>query len=167
MAASPVAVRPAREADAAVIVGLIRRLAAFEEPGASVALTEETVRTDCFGPAPRFSVLLAEADGAVLGGAVLLDVYSSWAGKPAMIVHDLFVEDDARGHGVGRALLSAAARRAARRGCCRLDVNVVSWNRRARDFYESQGFREVAGWRPYRLDAEGLQRLAREETTPD
>ncbi len=156
----PLIVRAAVAADAAAIVALIRRLAAFERSEMMPALTEGAVLRDCFGPQPKFSVLLAEGDGRLRGGVVLLDAYSSWAGKPAMIVHDLYVEDGARGRGIGRQLLAAAARLAVERGCCRFDVTVLSWNRPARAFYEGLGFVALEEWQPYRLDAEGLRRLA-------
>ncbi len=156
----PLVVRAAVAADAAGIVALIRQLAAFERSGMVPALTEDAVLRDCFGPQPRFSVLLAEGEGRVRGGVVLLDAYSSWAGKPAMFVHDLYVEDGARGRGIGRELLAAAARLAVERDCCRLDVNVLSWNRSARAFYEGLGFVALEQWHPYRLEADGLRRLA-------
>lgn len=153
-------VRPATPDDAAAIVALIRRLAAFEGAPDAVALTEDTVRRDGFGPGRRFEVLLAEADGAIRGGVVLLESYSSWAGAPTLIVHDLYVDEAARGRGLGRALLTAAAALAAARGCRRLDVNVLSWNAAARRFYQGLGFTALADWLPHRLDAAGLHRLA-------
>ena len=152
-------VRPAAPDDAAEIVALIWRLAAFEGGADAVALTEETVRRDGFGPRRRFEVLLAEDGGNVRGGVVLLQSYSSWAGAPTLIVHDLYVDEAARGHGIGRALLAAAAGLARARGCCRLDVNVLSWNRAARRFYEGLGFVSLVEWQPYRLDGEGLRRF--------
>jgi len=152
-------VRPATPDDAAAIVALIRRLAAFEG-GAEVALTEDTVRRDGFGPGRRFEVLLAEEEGAIRGGVTLLESYSSWAGAPTLIVHDLYVDEAERGRGLGRALLAAAAGVALARGCCRLDVNVLSWNGAARRFYEGLGFAPLPDWQPHRLDAAGLRRLA-------
>lgn len=145
------AIRPARPEDAAVVVELIRRLAAFEEPGAEIALTEEAVRRDAFGPHPRFKVLLAEADGRVCGLMTLLEGYSSWAGAPTLTIHDLFVAEEARGRGLGQALVAEAVRLARAAGACRLDVNVVGWNQAAQDFYAALGFSPLDDWRPWRL----------------
>ncbi len=155
-----IAIRPAAAGDCAAIVDLVRRLAAFERSPGAVRLDEATVRRDCFGPEPRFEVLLADQGGAIRGGAVLLGAYSSWAGAPTLMVHDLYVDAGSRGRGVGRALLAAAARLATQRGCCRMDVNVLSWNREARTFYETLGFRLQDDWLPYRLDAAGMAALA-------
>lgn len=159
-AATATVIRPAIPDDAAAIVGLIRRLAEFEKAPAAVSLDEAAVRRDCFGPHPRLHVLLAFSGDMPCGVVTLLDSYSSWAGAPAMIVHDLFVDDAARGRGLGHGLLAAAARLALARGCCRLDVNVLGWNQPARHFYQSLGFAPLADWLPHRLDAEGLGRLA-------
>ncbi|WP_172822813.1 GNAT family N-acetyltransferase [Paramagnetospirillum marisnigri] len=156
----PAVIRPAIPDDAAVIVGLITRLAAFERAPTAVTLSEAAVRRDAFGPHRRFRVLLAEADGAACGIVTLLDTYSSWAGAPAMTVHDLFVMEAARGQGLARRLLAEAARLALAEGCARLDVNVLAWNESARRFYSSVGFASLADWLPYRLDAEGLTALA-------
>ena len=163
---APPTVRPAAPEDAAAILALIRRLAAFEEPAAVVALTEETIRRDGFGPRRRFEALLAEDGDGIQGLAVLLETYSSWAGAPALLIHDLFFEEGARGHGAGRALLAAAAGLALTRGAGRLDVNVLSWNKAARRFYETLGFLALTGWLPHRLDGEGLRRLAGSASVP-
>ncbi|MEO5329757.1 MAG: GNAT family N-acetyltransferase [Magnetococcus sp. THC-1_WYH] len=152
-------VRPARIEDVANIVALIRRLAAFEHSSTAVVLTEEMVRRDCFGEQPRFRVLLAEADGCVRGLVTLLETYSSWAGAPTMIVHDLYVDAEVRGHGLGKALMAAVARLAMERECCRVDVNVLAWNTTARTFYETLGFFPREDWLPYRLETGGIKKL--------
>lgn len=144
-------VRPARPEDAALVVELIRRLAAFEEPGAEIALTEEAILRDAFGPHPRFKVMLAELDGRVCGLMTLLEGYSSWAGAPTLTIHDLFVAEEARGRGLGRLLAEEAVRLAREAGVCRLDVNVVGWNQQAQGFYASLGFSRLDGWHPWRL----------------
>ncbi len=158
----PVTIRPAQPEDSAAILALIRRLAAFEGATDGIALTEQVIRRDAFGEQRRFEVLLAERRGVVCGVVVLLTSYSSWHGAPTLVIHDLYVDADARGGGTGRALLIAAAQLALRRGCCRVDVNVVACNDAARRFYEGLGFAPLRDWLPYRLDRDGGERLAEE-----
>jgi GNAT superfamily N-acetyltransferase len=153
------AVRAALPTDSGAIVAMIGQLAAFEEPGTAIALTEAAVLRDCFGAQRKFRVLMAEAEAGPCGLVTLLDGYSSWAAAPTLIVHDLFVMEMARGLGVGRLLLAEAARLALAEGCCRLDVNVVSWNAAAMGFYRSLGFAPQENWRPFRLDAAALAAL--------
>jgi GNAT superfamily N-acetyltransferase len=154
------AVRAARPDDAPVIVELIRRLARFEGCPDAVRLTEAVVRRDAFGPDARLIVLLGEMDGVACAILTLIETYSSWAGAPAMTVHDLFVGDEARGLGLGRRLLAEAAVLARTRRACRLDVNVLDWNMDAIAFYRRLGFAPMTGWQPYRLAADDLARLA-------
>lgn len=157
-----VTIRPAVAADVPAILGFLRQLAAFEGAPDGVGATEQTLLADGFGERPRFEALLAEAGRQLVGMVILYQAYSSWSGAPSLMVHDLFVAPDSRGQGAGRALLAAAAQRAESLGCCRMDVNVLAWNERARRFYESLGFAHQEGWLPYRLDGAGLARLAKD-----
>jgi GNAT superfamily N-acetyltransferase len=156
-----VRVRPALPEDSGEILRLLHLLAAFEGEPDGVATTEAIIRRDGFGPDRRFEALLTEVDGTVRGMAVLYQAYSSWRGAPTLVVHDLFVEEEARGTGAGSALLSAAAALASQLGCCRMDVNVLDWNNPARRFYGQRGFTPVEGWRIHRLDRAGIERLVR------
>jgi len=86
-----------------------------------------------------------------LGMLTYLSLYSSWSGRPALMIHDLFVQDAARGQGAGKALVSALTAIAREQGCCRVDVNVLDWNEKARAFYAALGFGHNEGWLGYRL----------------
>lgn len=156
----PVSVRPAEPDDAPAILALLVELARFERAVEGIRLTEEAIRSEAFGDCRRFEVLLAEVDGRPCGLLIFYQAYSTWTAAPTLMVHDLFVETAFRRAGAGRALLAAAARTAEGRGCCRMDVNVLAWNKPARRFYASLGFVPLEGWLPYRLDRDGVGRLA-------
>ena len=57
------------------------------------------------------------------------------------------VDPSSRRRGIGRQLLSAMVCRLAKRGCCRIYLEVAKSNDAARSLYESLGFMEV-GRRP-------------------
>lgn len=153
-------VRAATPADAAVIVQLIRELAAYEnEPASSVKITEADVLRDGFGERPRFEALLAGRDGRADGLALFFHNYSTWEGRSGIYLEDLFVRESARGQGLGLALMQRLAGIAVERGCKRLDFWVLHWNP-TRDFYHHLGFRHMDQWLPYRLDGAGLSKLA-------
>jgi GNAT superfamily N-acetyltransferase len=153
-------IRFAIPADSRSVLNLLSQLAAFEgEPG-GIALDEATLTRDAFCDQPRIEILLAEIDHIPLGLLILYHSYSSWRAKPAVMIHDLFVEEAARGSGAGRALVEAAARRAIEVGACRLDVNVLNWNQPARQFYDSLGFIALPDWMPHRLEEQAMIRLA-------
>jgi GNAT superfamily N-acetyltransferase len=154
-------IRFARPSDAATIVEFVRGLAAFEhEPLEQVRLTEADVMRDGFGDSPLFEVLMAERDGRALGMALFFPHYSTWEGSPALYIEDLFVVEEARREGVGRALVAACAGVARERGWPRIDLAVLDWNP-AREFYARLGFAQQHEWLPYRVDGEALDVLAK------
>jgi GNAT superfamily N-acetyltransferase len=157
-------VRPAQPSDASTIVEFVRGLAAFEhEPLEQVHLTEADVLRDGFGDRPSFECVIAEhgpveAPRAV-GFALFFPNYSTWEGRAGIYVEDIFVVEDARRTGAGRAILEALARIAHDRGAPRIDLAVLDWNP-ACGFYERLGFRQQSEWLPYRLEADGIAALA-------
>lgn len=66
--------------------------------------------------------------------------WSVWTGAPDAWLEDLWVCDAARGAGVGRALIEAAAAEARGRGARRLELDVAEGNASALELYRSCGF---------------------------
>ena len=153
-------IRFARPEDAETIIDFVRGLAVFEkEPPERVHLTPEAFRRDGFGARPVFESLIAEQEGQPVGFALFFPNYSTWEGRPGLYLEDLFVTEEARGSGAGRALIAALARIAHERGWARLDLSVLDWNP-ARAFYEGLGMAHQHEWLPYRMEAEAIARLA-------
>jgi ribosomal protein S18 acetylase RimI-like enzyme len=69
--------------------------------------------------------------------------YALWDNGPVGTVEALVARAGARGRGVGAALLHAAARELAARGCRALDLQVLEGNDAAERFYEREGLRRV------------------------
>ena len=113
--------------------------------------------------APRRRRLqLAELDGEVVGFALYLSDYSTFAGRSGIFLEDLFVTAPARGRGIGRSLLARLAAIARERGATSLNLMVLDWNP-AREFYHRLGCAPVAGWLPYQVSGAALYRLAEED----
>lgn len=85
---------------------------------------------------PSAEIWLAQGDGAVLADAVVL--YR--AGSRAARLYSLIVAPQARGRGIGAALLEHALLAAAARGCERLALEVRSDNAGAIALYRRHGF---------------------------
>ncbi|MBT3941198.1 MAG: GNAT family N-acetyltransferase [Chloroflexi bacterium] len=154
-------VRAAMPGDAGTIVELVRSLAIYEkEPVETVQLTESDVLRDGFGDSPRFEALLAELDGKAVGFALFFHNYSTWIGKPGLYLEDLYVEEQARGYGLGLDLMQELARIAEERGCARFELSVLDWNP-TREFYHQLGFEDMDDWLSYRLTQPGIEKLAR------
>jgi ribosomal protein S18 acetylase RimI-like enzyme len=85
-------------------------------------------------------VLIARREAAPAGVAVCFLGYSTFAARPLLNLHDLAVVPEARGLGVGRALLAAVDAEARARGCVKVTLEVREDNGRARRLYEHTGF---------------------------
>jgi GNAT superfamily N-acetyltransferase len=152
-------IRAARAPDVVVLRTMIRELAEFERRLDLVTIQVEELLRDGFGAAPKFRALIAEWDGDVAAYALFYGYYSTWAG-PGLYLEDLFVRDQFRGKGIGKALLAAVARIARDEKCCALRWEVLDWNTKAIDLYESLGAEFRDEWRSVLLTGDALQRLA-------
>ncbi len=130
-------IRIATDEDAADIARLI---AAFrdwwqrEEPDdATVEAGVRRLMAD-----PNTDYLLA-GDPAV-GVCQLRYRFAVWTGAEDCCLEDLYVEGEARGSGIGRALIEAAFDRARERGCARMELDTNETNAAAVALYESLGF---------------------------
>ena len=98
-------------------------------------------------------LFLAEnADGAALGFCQLYPSWCSVLAGPIYVLYDLYVGKDARQHGVGRALLEAAAAHARAEGVARLDLSTAKTNLPAQALYASQGWQRDDIFYTYHLD---------------
>ena len=97
-------IRPATIADVPLILDFIRRLAEYEREPDAVVATEDDLRRDGFGPAPKYRCVIAEWESRPAGFAFFFYNYSTWRGRPGIYLEDLFVLPEMRGHGIGKAL---------------------------------------------------------------
>ena len=156
----PVSIRAARPDDTPLILTFIRDLAEYERLLDQVVATEAGLRAALFGPRPYAEVAIAEAEGRPVGFALFFHTFSTFLGRPGLYLEDLYVRPEARGRGVGRALLVHLARLAGARGCGRVEWAVLDWNAPAIGFYERLGARANADWTVYRLTGAPLAALA-------
>ncbi|MEO5820909.1 MAG: GNAT family N-acetyltransferase [Vicinamibacteraceae bacterium] len=152
--------RPATVDDVPQIHAFILALADYERLRHEVVATEAGLREALFGAHPYAEVVLAEDAGAPLGFALFFHTFSTFLGQPGIYLEDLFVVPEARGRGVGTALLAHLARLAVDRGCGRVEWAVLDWNAPAIRFYDSLGARPNREWTVYRLTGDPLAALA-------
>jgi len=86
-------------------------------------------------------VWLARRSGFPIGLAICFVGFSTFAAKPILNLHDLFVREEMRGHGVGPMLLDAIANKTRAIGGCKVTLEVQRGNHRARKVYAASGFR--------------------------
>jgi GNAT superfamily N-acetyltransferase len=125
-----------------------------------VRFDEAVMAQKLFGPRPFAEVLIGEIDGTPQGFALFFHNFSTFEGRPGIYLEDLFVRPDARGSGLGKALLGKLAALAVERDCARLEWSVLDWNTPAIDFYKALGARAMDEWTVYRVDDDALTGLA-------
>lgn len=143
---------------------MVHDLAEYERAADQVEVSPTDLRTALFGNEPAAFAHVAEVQGRVVGMAVWFLNYSTWTGRHGIYLEDLFVRPEARGLGVGKALMAALAQLAVDAGYRRLDWSVLDWNEPAIGFYRSLGAEPMDGWIGYRLTGDGLATLAAQTT---
>jgi GNAT superfamily N-acetyltransferase len=152
-------IRSATVQDAALLRTLIRELAEFERELDLCVIEEADLVQDGFGANPRFRALIAEWEGQPAGYALFFGYYSTWAGR-GLFLEDLFVREQFRSGGIGRALLASVARIAVQENCYGVHWEVLDWNEKAIELYRSLGAEFRDQWRPVMLADHALRRLA-------
>jgi GNAT superfamily N-acetyltransferase len=152
-------IRPAKLDDVPLLRTLIRELAEFEHELELVTIKESDLVRDGFGASPKFRALIAEWDQQPAGYALFFGYYSTWAGR-GLFLEDLFVREQFRGKGIGKALLASVARIAVQEGCYGVHWEVLNWNENAIALYKSLGAVFRDRWRPVLLTDEALRRVA-------
>ena len=93
---------------------------------------------------PQTEFLLAGPDSARPAGVCQLRYrYGLWYDAPDCWLEDMYVDAEARGLGVGRALGDAALERARERGCRRVQLDVNEANPEALALYRRLGFDSI------------------------
>jgi len=133
-----VTVRPAVPQDAETIIRMMDALGVVTQDPPT-GLTPDDILRDGFGPEPWFIAFIAEHAGEPVGLAVAQRAYATDLGFRGLYVTELFVEDQARSKGAGRALMRAVTAH-----CKALGGSWVGWdvwveNKPAYAFYEALG----------------------------
>ncbi len=148
------------------------RLMVAADVEATAALFREMQAHYCV-PCPAFSEIVAKlaklpvgvdvlvaVDQTVVGFAALSAIFPGPGLNPGLFLKELFVSAQARGKGIGTALMHAAARTAVERGFARLDFTANRVDLGLLKFYGDLGAAEQSEKVFYRLSGESLTDLA-------
>ena len=97
---------------------------------------------------PEAFSILAIIEGTAAGLVNCFQGFSTFACKPLINIHDVFVLDEYRGQGISLKMLGLVETIARQRDCCKLTLEVMVTNKPARSVYEKFGFTH------YQLDKE-------------
>jgi GNAT superfamily N-acetyltransferase len=153
-------IRPATESDAPVILSFVKQLAKYEKLSHEVVATEASLRETLFGARRAAEVAIGYFSEKPVGFVLFFHNYSTFLGQSGLYIEDLFVDENYRRRGFGRALLLYVARVAQERQCGRLEWSVLDWNEPAIEFYKKLGAAAMSDWTVYRVTGDNLSRLA-------
>jgi len=128
-------IRKGIKADIPSVLHLIKELALYEKAPEEVTNTVEAMERDGFGENPIFRMLVAEAEGNVVGMAIYFIKYSTWKGK-GVYLDDIVVNETYRGKGIGKMLLDEVIHDCKNLGAKQLHWQVLDWNEPAIGFYK-------------------------------
>ena len=144
-------IRDATFADAEAIVELVRALALFEESG-DASFTADDFLKYGFGEKPSFRVIVAESGNklphdkttdSIIGFLMYYEGYDLASASHGTHLADIFVHENARGQGAGRALIRELAQRTLAAGGQWVSWTVLKKNRAAKKFYTDLGASNV------------------------
>jgi len=153
-------IRHAIESDVPLILSFIKELADYEKLSHEVLATEEDFRQNLFGEKKFAEVVIGEFNSVPVAYALYFHNFSTFLGKPGLYLEDLYVKQEVRGKGFGKALLAYLARLAMDLKCGRFEWAVLDWNEPSINFYESLGASLMKEWIITRVDGDNLLKLA-------
>ncbi|QYF95575.1 GNAT family N-acetyltransferase [Massilia sp. PAMC28688] len=142
-------VRPAAACDSPALLALMRELAVFEGYSAQFRVTEQDLlaRGLQADGSPQFAALVAQAgNGPLLGYAVTCLLPFTFDLRPSLVLKELYVLAQARGQGIGQALMAGVLAQAHQHGCGRIKWDVLPHNHAAKAFYRAFGARQDTAW---------------------
>ena len=144
--------------DTPLILRFIRLLAEYEKMVDLVTATEEELRGQLFEE-KKAEVIFAVLDGKEIGFALFFHNFSTFLGRSGLYLEDLYILEEYRGKGYGKALFRELARVAVERGCGRFEWWCLDWNLPSIEFYRSMGALPMDEWTVYRIDGDTLRAL--------
>ena len=151
-------IRFATESDIPLIYGFILKMARYEKLENEVDTSEEALHRAIFLE-KQAEVILCEAEGKTVGFALFFHNFSTFKGQHGLYLEDIYVDQEYRGRGYGKALFLKLVAIAMERRCRRMEWTALNWNRPAIAFYESMGAVRMSEWSTFRLDEEHLRIL--------
>jgi GNAT superfamily N-acetyltransferase len=136
----PAAIRLAQTSDADSIASLVQSYWKFETISGFERSRITTLLTEFLRHRERGACWLAMQDDQPIGYLLAVYVFSLEHGGTMAEIDELFVVPEQRSNGVGVALLREAEREMQRAGLVRVQLQLSPGNRRAKLFYEQNGF---------------------------
>ena len=142
-------IRGAKPADIAEIIQLCGEHAEYEQADYDATGKAEQLLHYLFADEPRLYCLIAEQGNEVLGYATYMYEFSTWDAGFYAHMDCLYLRPQARGLGIGEALVQEIAKAAKAQGCSLIQWQTPDFNVRAIKFYHRLGAKAKSKQRFY------------------
>jgi len=153
--------RYAQRKDVSLILQFIKELAEYEKMSDEVVADESLLEEWIFDKQKAEVIFVIEEDTEV-GFALFFHNFSTFVGRAGLYLEDLYVKEEHRKKGYGKALLKKLASIALKRGCGRMEWTCLDWNQPSIDFYLSLGAIPMSEWTNYRLTKEAMEAFVKQ-----
>lgn len=125
---------------------LIKDLSAFHGDKAQVTLEE--LQTIFFSPNAQGTAFVAREGDLIVGYAGVMGWTVIHSGKPRMDIQHLYIAENRRNHGIGKALIMAAKDHAQEMGAKGISIGTDPKNTTAQAAYRAMGLEEITDTGP-------------------
>ena len=132
-------IRFVEQGDIPQVVKLCGKHAAFEKAEYSVAGKAKSLEKALFSRTPSLFCFIAENDTEIYGFATYMLQYSTWDATEYVYLDCLFLQEKARGFGIGEELMKRIQQEAKILGCSHIQWQTPDFNKRAIKFYKRIG----------------------------
>jgi len=155
---SKILIRPAKEDESPLVLDFIKQIAAYERLSHLVEATESMIHEALFVN-HDCEAIIAFCEGVPVGFALYYYSFSTFKGKKGLYLEDLFVKEEYRHKGYGKALITYLMRISKTIKVGRMEWSCLDWNQPAIDFYLSLGAKPMDDWTVFRIDEKELEQL--------
>jgi len=165
LAKAELSITLATASDVPAIMKQITDLAIYEKEPDAVNTTVPGLTGDGFptdSDPLYYCLVIRDGRGAAVGMGLFFFAYSTWEGR-MLYLEDLYVCEEVRGKGGGKAVMKALARVARDADCGRFVWQALDWNTPAINFYKSIGAQIHENWVNCRMEREVIDEFLRED----
>jgi GNAT superfamily N-acetyltransferase len=144
-------IRKSIKKDSKEVIRLIKELADFEKLDPPNATAIRNLIKDMYSKNSPVKVLVAEAEGKLVGYAFYFYTYSTFLAKKTLYLEDVYVSSDYRKSGIGKMFFKELMKAAKKNKCGRMEWHVLDWNTNAIKFYKNLAAEELKEWKYFRV----------------
>lgn len=132
-------IRDCETNDLTTLVELCQKHAEYEQATYNTDGKEDQLKQALFSKNPKLHCLVVKVNKAIIGYATYTIDYSTWDAADFMHMDCLYLEDTARGFGIGEAIIEKLKQIAIEKNCINIQWQTPTFNTRAIKFYNRIG----------------------------